>query len=167
MRAASARWAAAGLNGVVGERVALHSTQALRYSVTVVAVASAIEKVLLEAPVMGNPPGRVPKSFTHRELAQLAYGVEEPSSAQLASVRRAVGRLVAGGRAERVGRAMGEGVHVRRDKHGRSWFAHNPGGIEVRRVRTELEQAEWDAGAEERMAPRAEVNRTFRALSGR
>ena len=130
------------------------------------AVAVAVEKLLVDAPMTEIPPGRRPQSFTYRELAQLAYGAGEPSPAQLASVRRAVGRLVAGGRAQRVGRAMGDGVHVRRDKHGRSWFARDPGSVRVRRVRTEAEQAEWDAGAEERMARRAAFNQAFRLIRG-
>jgi hypothetical protein len=113
------------------------------------------------------PPARRPQSFTYAELAQLAYGVDEPSPAQLASVRRAVGRLVAAVRAERIGRTDAEEVHVRRDKHGRAWYARNPGSVRVRRVRTEAEQAEWDAGADERMAGRALVNRTFNQLRGR
>src|SRR5665213_1363714 len=96
--------------------------------------------------MMDVPPVRRPQSFTYRELAQLAYSVDEPSPAQLASVRRAVGRLVAAGRAERIGRTDTDEVHVRRDKHGRAWYARNPGSIAVRRVRTEPEQAEWDAG---------------------
>ena len=132
-----------------------------------VAVAVAVEKLLVDAPMTGVPPARRPQSFTYRELAQLAYGVGEPSPAQLASVRRAVGRLVAAGRAERIGRTDTDQVHVRRNKHGRSWFARNPGSVHVRRVRTDAEQAEWDAGADERMARRAAFNRTVRALSGR
>jgi hypothetical protein len=112
------------------------------------------------------PPARRPQSFTYRELAQLAYGVDEPSPAQLASVRRAVGRLVAAGHAERIGRTDTEEVHVRRNKHGRAWYARNPGSVRVRRVRTDAEQAEWDAGAEERMARRAAFNQAFRLMRG-
>jgi hypothetical protein len=130
----------------------------------VVPVAAAVAKVLIDAPMTGISPGRLPQPFTYRELAQLAYGVGEPSPAQLASVRRAVGRLVAAGRAERVGRSIGDEVHVRRDKHGRSWFARNPGGVEVRSVRTEAEQAEWDAGTDERMALRAAHKQAFSRL---
>ena len=132
-----------------------------------VAVAVAVEKLLVDAPMTGVPPARWPQSFTYAELAQLAYSADEPSPAQLASVRRAVGRLVAAGHAERIGRTDAEEVHVRRNKHGRAWYARNPGSVRVRRVRTDAEQAEWDAGAEERMARRAAVNQTFRALSGR
>ena len=132
-----------------------------------VAVAVAVEKLLVDAPMTEIPPARRPQSFTYRELAQLAYGVDEPSPAQLASVRRAVGRLVAAVRAERIGRTDAEEVHVRRDKHGRAWYARNSGSVRVRRVRTEAEQAEWDAGADERMARRALVNRTFNQLRGR
>ncbi len=49
------------------------------------------------------PPDRAgwPRGYSHRAMARVVYGTGEPTAAQLAAVRRAVLRLVDGGRAVR------------------------------------------------------------------
>jgi hypothetical protein len=116
-----------------------------------------------------SPRSGLPNCFTHRELACLVYGVDEPTAAQGAAVRRAVGNLVAAGIAERdPERAFGisreydskdpqiaqlanrTGTHdrvVRRREFeglGRLYLVRlrcrNPGGVLVRRTLTDVDR---------------------------
>ena len=52
----------------------------------------------IAAAIEGTDPD---SGLTHRELAQVAYSVEDPTAAQLSAVRRSVARLIADGRAGR------------------------------------------------------------------
>jgi hypothetical protein len=113
-------------------------------------VGEAVERILAEAPLAGETP----KEYTQLELAQRAYGVEKPTAAQLSAVRRVTARLVAAGKAERVGRAEARWDrasvdddatwHVR-GRRGRSrrapHWARNPGFMCVRRTPTPEQKA--------------------------
>jgi hypothetical protein len=86
----------------------------------------------------------LPQDFTHRELARLVYGTEEPTAAQESAVRRAVAALVADGLAERntdrsayCGWEQRSGSHERRSRDGEWTYVYaNPSGVTVRRVMT-------------------------------
>ena len=85
-----------------------------------------------------------PLDFTHRELARTVYAIDEPTAAHESAIRRAVAKLVAAGRVERitVDRMIngyehgGTGWHTRLSPRGYEYVAHNPAGIVVRRVLT-------------------------------
>jgi hypothetical protein len=64
-----------------------------------VRVLDRIAAILEAAPTHG--PSGLPGAYSHRALAQLVYGADDPTAAQLSAVRRAVAKLVTSGRATR------------------------------------------------------------------
>lgn len=90
-------------------------------------------------------------NYTSRELAQRVYETDQPTSPQLAAVRRSVTRLVAEGVAERRG-------------HGT--FAHWRGPHHARRVRRVAgDSVERDPVSGARVAIRTYEERTIQALN--
>ena len=131
-----------------------------------------IAAILDAAPVR---EGWLPQGFTHRALAMLVYETDEPSTAQLSAVRRAVAKLVAAGRAERnLDRAGRCGWHLGADTHWRTQrrpltdaevgamldggedprrhLYANPPGVEIRRPMTDAERETRNALREARAA---------------
>jgi hypothetical protein len=97
----------------------------------------AVAEVSTRAPVQPGLTDRIALAIegaepdaglTHRELARIAYGVEEPTVPQLSAVRRSVARLITDGRA-----ARGRERHAPYGQRGR-------GGREVHRPLTASEQ---------------------------
>jgi hypothetical protein len=119
-----------------------------------------VAAILDDAP--SHATSGLPLGYSHRDLACEAYGVDEPTAAQLSAVRRAVAQLVAQGRATRARDRMNMGVgrHLRRSRSQpnlRYQYA-NPTGVTVRRSLT-------DADREARAAVVARMGPTWTALT--
>lgn len=132
-----------------------------------------------------------PQDYTHRDLACEVYDLDdddddEPTTAQLSAVRRAVAKLVAAGRAVRIGRDpqghSAPGTHERRrprsyrtadmteaqwgriadrDDSKATYVYSNPAGVRVRRPLTDAEQTTRERLAAEWRAKTDELKRSL------